>query len=83
MSGNERPANERPERTQIFYEIPPSPGGSYQYEREDGTIVHEDASGEWTLEEDGEVEDIVFSMSPLHLMKLRQRGLVEADGEDD
>jgi hypothetical protein len=40
---------------------------SGQYERDDGAIVHGDASGEWTLDEKGEVEDIVFFASP-HLM---------------
>ncbi len=30
----------------------------------DGAVVHGDGSGEWTLDENGEVEDIVFFMSP-------------------
>jgi hypothetical protein len=30
----------------------------------DGTTVRRDASGEWTLDEDGEVDDIVFFVSP-------------------
>ena len=30
----------------------------------DGANVHGDASGEWMLDEDGEVEDIVFFVSP-------------------
>ena len=38
--------------------------GTYRYEREDGTIVHGDASGEWTLDENGDFEDIVFFASP-------------------
>jgi hypothetical protein len=50
--------------------------GTYRYDR-DGTTVHGDASGEWTLDENGEVEDIVSFMSPLFLMKLRKQGLVE------
>ena len=29
--------------------------GTYRYEREDGTIVHGDASGEWTLDENGDL----------------------------
>ncbi len=29
-----------------------------------GTIVHGDASGEWTLDENGDVEEIVFFASP-------------------
>ena len=36
-----------------------------------------DASGEWMLDENGDVEDIVVFMSPLYLMKLRRRGLIE------
>ena len=38
--------------------------GTYRYEREDGTIVHGDASGEWTLDENGDFEDIVLFASP-------------------
>ena len=75
MSTN-RP-RERVERFEILYELPPSAQGTYEYEREDGTTVHSDASGEWTLDENGDVEDIVFFMSPLYLMKLRRRGLIE------
>jgi hypothetical protein len=30
----------------------------------DGTTVDGDASGEWTLDEDGEVDEIVFFVSP-------------------
>jgi hypothetical protein len=78
MSTNGRPADEQPQRIDIVYELLPSPRGTYEYEREDGTIVHGDASGEWTLDENGELEDIVFFMSPLHLMK-RQLRLIEAD----
>jgi hypothetical protein len=65
---------------EIVFEVPPSPEGTYRHEREDGTVVHGDASGAWTLDDDGEVEDIIFFMSPLHLMKLRQRGLLEPEG---
>jgi hypothetical protein len=49
---------------EIVFELPPSPEGHYQYKREDGTTVHRDASGEWTLGEDGEVDDVVFIVSP-------------------
>ena len=38
--------------------------GTYRYKREDGTTVHGDASGEWTLDENGDLEDIVFFASP-------------------
>ena len=38
--------------------------GTYRYERENGTTVHGDVSGEWTLDENGDVEDIVFFASP-------------------
>ncbi|HEX2461434.1 MAG TPA: hypothetical protein VHJ58_14925 [Vicinamibacterales bacterium] len=38
--------------------------GTYQYERPDGTTVHGDASGEWTLDANGDFEDIVFFASP-------------------
>ena len=48
----------------VVFELPPSPEGTYRYEREDGTVVHGDASGEWTLDESGDLEDIVFFASP-------------------
>jgi hypothetical protein len=51
-------------RFEIVFELPPSPERSYRYEREDGTNVHGDASGEWTRAEGGEVDDIVFFVSP-------------------
>ncbi len=38
--------------------------GTYQYEREDGAIVHGDVSGEWTLDKNGDVEDLVIFASP-------------------
>jgi hypothetical protein len=37
---------------------------AFLYEREDGTTVHGDASGEWTFDENGDLEDIVFFTSP-------------------
>jgi hypothetical protein len=66
MSKQRRPDGERPEaeKIEIVFELPPSPQGTSQYKREDGTVVHGDASGEWTLDDDGEVEDIVFFISP-------------------
>ena len=65
MSKQRRPDGERPEveEVEIVFELSPSPQGTSQYEREDGTVVHGDASGEWTLDEHGEVEDIVLFMS--------------------
>ena len=59
----QRPRDDR-EQIDIVVELPPSAKGTCQYEREDGTIVHGDASGEWTLDENGDVEDIVFFASP-------------------
>lgn len=59
----EHPRDDR-ERIDIVDELPPSAQGTYPYEREDGTIVRTDASGEWTLDENGDLEDIVFFASP-------------------
>lgn len=42
----------------------PSEEGSYQRQDEHGRVVHGDASGEWTLDENGELDDIVFFVSP-------------------
>jgi hypothetical protein len=47
---NEHPRDDR-EPIDIVYELPPSAQGTYRYERLDGTTVHGDASGEWTLDE--------------------------------
>ena len=71
------------EKIEIFFELPSSAEGTYQYEREDDTVVHGDASGEWALDENGEVEDIVFFVSPRQLMKSRQRGLADAGESRD
>jgi hypothetical protein len=54
MSEQQPPEGERVERVEIVYELLPSAQGRYEYEREDGTIVHGDASGEWTLDENGD-----------------------------
>ncbi len=64
----ERTSEQQPfegvERVEIVYALPPSAQSTYEYEREDGTTVHGDASGEWTLDESGDVEDIVFFAFP-------------------
>ena len=64
MSEHHPPEGEQPELIEIIFELPPLPQGTYQYGREDGTVVHGDASGEWVLDENGHVDDIVFFMSP-------------------
>jgi hypothetical protein len=56
---------ERVEKAEIIVELPSSPHGTHSYEQPDGTVVHGDLSGEWPLDEDGEVEDIVFFVSPV------------------
>jgi hypothetical protein len=60
---NEHPRDDR-EQIDIVHELPASARGTYQYERPDGTTVHGDASGEWRLDESGDLEDIVFFASP-------------------
>jgi hypothetical protein len=67
MSSQEPPEGERPEVIDIVFGLPRSPRGAYRRERDDGTIVHGDASGEWTMNEKGKVDDIVFFASPLWL----------------
>ena len=52
-------------------------------ERPDGTTVHGDASGEWTLDEDGEADDIVFFVSPGWVRDLEQRGLLTHKPSDE
>jgi hypothetical protein len=52
------------QRFEIIGEVPPSKHGNYQRQDEHGRVVHGDASGEWTLDENGEVDDIVFFLSP-------------------
>ena len=71
----QRPPDGEQDGFEIVFELPPSPQGTYQYESEDGTTVHGDASGEWTLDEDGEVDDIVFFVSPGWVRDLERRGL--------
>jgi hypothetical protein len=64
MSKQHRQRGERVQRAEIIFALPPSPQGTHSYERQDGTVVHGDVSGEWTLDETGEIEDIVFFASP-------------------
>ena len=61
---------------EIVIELPPSPRGTYRYQREDGTAVYGDAGGEWTLDEDGELDDIVVFVSPGWVRDLERRGLL-------
>ena len=60
----QHPPDSEQDRFEIVFDLPPSPQGTYQYERADGTTVNGDAGGEWTLDENGEVDDIVFFASP-------------------
>ncbi len=62
------------EDQRIVFELPPSPQGTYRFQRVDGTTVRGDASGEWTLDECGEPDDIVFFVSPGWVRGLEQRG---------
>lgn len=52
------------EKIEIIAEVPPSNEGNYQRTDEHGRDVRGDASGEWSLDENGEVDDIVFFLSP-------------------
>jgi hypothetical protein len=52
------------DKHEIMFEAPPSEKGTYQREDEHGRVVHGDALGEWTLDENGDVDDIVFFISP-------------------
>ena len=74
------------DRFEIVFELPPSPKGTYEYKQNDGRTVYGDASGEWTLDEDGEIDDIVFFVSPSYLADLDRRGLLthtpSTDGRD-
>jgi hypothetical protein len=72
MSNQETPEGDMPEVIDILFELPPSPRGAYQRKRDDGTIVHGDASGERALDEEGEVDDIVFFVSPLSICRSRK-----------
>jgi len=72
MSSQETPEAEKPEVIGIVVELPASPRGTYQRKRDNGAIVHGDTSGEWTLTEEDEVDDIVFFASPLWLRRGRK-----------
>ena len=52
------------EKIEIITEVTPSKTGTYQRKDEHGRVVHGDASGEWTLDANGDVDDIVFFLSP-------------------
>jgi hypothetical protein len=64
MSEQHPPEGEPVVEAEVYVQLPPTPQGTYQYGRSDGTFVHGDARGEWTLDADGELEDIVFFASP-------------------
>jgi hypothetical protein len=70
------------QRFEIVFELPASPQGAHRYEREDGTTVHGDASGEWTLDDDGEIDDVVSFVSPRWLTDLNRRGLLTPKPSD-
>jgi hypothetical protein len=72
MTSQDRPQGTKPELIDVIFEVPPSLGGAYQREREDGTIVHGDASGEWALDGEREIDDIVYFASPLWLRRGRE-----------
>jgi hypothetical protein len=61
---NRRLPVSKQEKIDIVAEVSPSKLGSYQRTDEHGRDVRGDASGEWTLDENGEVDDIVFFLSP-------------------
>ena len=73
---SQHPPDGEQDRFEIVFELPPSPEGADRHERADGTTVHGDASGEWTLDEDGEVDDIVFFVSPSWVRDLERSGLL-------
>ena len=82
---SQHPSDGEQQNIEIVFELPPSPQGTYRLERSDGTTVRGDASGEWTLDEDGEVDDVVFFVSPGWVRDLEQRDLLnrkppEVDG---
>ena len=72
MTEQPKPDGEQ-DRFEIVFEVPPSSNGTYRCEREDGTTVHGDASGEWMLDEDGEIDDIVFFVSPGLMRRVADR----------
>ena len=80
---SQHPPDGEQDRFEIVFELPPLPQGEYQYEREGGTTVHGDASGEWTLDEDGEVDDIVFFVSPSWVRDLERSRLLTHKPPDE
>jgi hypothetical protein len=78
----QHPPDGEQERIEIVFELRPSPQGAYKREQEDGTTVHGDAGGEWTLDEDCEVDDIVFFVSPGWVRDLEQRRLLTNEPPD-
>ena len=73
----------RSDRFEIVFELVPSLEGTYRHEGTDGTTVNRDASGEWTLDEDGELDDIVFFVSPGCVRHLGRRGLLTHKPSDE
>ena len=51
-------------KAEIYFELPHSSRGTYQPQPADGWSVRGDASGEWMIDEDGDLEDIVLFISP-------------------
>ena len=76
MSERQPPECERVERFEIVYDLRPHRGRN-EYKREDGTIVHGDASREWTLDESGGMRTLCFAsprengLRPERLLPLR------------
>ena len=79
----QHPPDGEQDRFEIVFELPASPEGTYRHERVDGTSVHGDASGEWTLAQDGQADDIVFFVSPGWVRDLERRGLLTDTPSDD
>jgi hypothetical protein len=52
------------EKIEIIAEVPLAKEGNYQRTDEHAGDVRGNASGEWTVDENGEVEGIVFFLSP-------------------
>ena len=58
---------EKVEEIEIVVEL-----GRGQSVRKDGRIVHSDASGSFLRDEDGDVEDVVFFVSPRYMRELTE-----------
>jgi hypothetical protein len=61
---NRRLSVSEQEKIEIVGQVAPSKEGNYQRTDEHGRDIRGDASGEWALDENGDVEDIVFFLSP-------------------